>query len=99
MATSRIELPEQLDAYIQFKIASGLYRNGAEVIRDALRRMMESDEEVTKVLRLQDAIALGFSQIAHGDRVEYVPGAMEELREQAREQARIGHNPKAEVMP
>ena len=43
MAATRIELPTQLEAYIQFKIDSGLYSNGVEVIRDALRHMMERE--------------------------------------------------------
>ncbi|RRR76573.1 MAG: hypothetical protein EI684_02830 [Candidatus Viridilinea halotolerans] len=47
----RIELPEQLKIYIQYKIDIGLYSNGAEVIRDALRRMMEQDAEASRTLR------------------------------------------------
>lgn len=43
----RIELPDQLEAYVQYKIDVSLYSNGAEVIRDALRRMMEQDVDTT----------------------------------------------------
>lgn len=97
MAASRIELPEQLDAYVQFKIASGLYSNGAEVIRDALRRMMEADEEASKAMRLQRALAVGFAGIEQEEGEEYTPAMLEQLRAQAREAVDRGQNPQSEV--
>jgi putative addiction module CopG family antidote len=97
MAT-RIELPAQLEAYIQYKIDSGLYSNGAEVIRDALRHMMQEDEESGKALRLREAVQAGFEQLAQGEGIEYRPGLMQQMKEQARAKAQQGQNPKAEVV-
>src|SRR3954468_16130518 len=86
MAT-RIELPDQLEAYIQYKIDVGLYSNGAEVIRDALRHMMDADEDAAKALRLREAVQLGFEQIERGEGIAYTPHLLQELKQSARAQA------------
>ena len=99
MAATRIELPEQLEAYVQFKVRSGLYGNGAEVIRDALRRMMEADEDALRVTRLREALQLGFDQITHGAGVRWTPDRWEAIEQQARERIRTGRRPKADVCP
>lgn len=93
----RIELPEQLEAYVQYKVSTGLYSNGAEVIRDALRRMLEHDEEATRTLRLRDALQVGVEQIAGGEGVSYMPALLHELKQQARVRALQGDQPKPEV--
>ncbi len=98
MATTRIELPDQLEAYIQYKIRAGLYSNGAEVIRDALRHMMESDEDVGKAIRLRDAVGLGFDQLAQGYGVAYQPGMIQQMQESAHARAKQGDKPKADVV-
>jgi putative addiction module CopG family antidote len=87
MAATRIELPEQLEAYVQFKIDTGLYSNGAEVIRDALRHMMNADEDAARILRLRDAVQLGFDQIDRGEGKEWTL----ELRADTIQIARILH--------
>jgi putative addiction module CopG family antidote len=93
----RIELPDQLEAYIQYKIDVGLYSNGAEVIRDALRRMMEHDEEAARTLRLREALQTGADQITRGEGEPYTPALMQSLKEQARTRATRGERPKPEV--
>ena len=93
----RIELPDQLEAYIQYKIDSGLYSNGAEVIRDALRHMMEDDEDAAKVVRLREALQLGFGQIERGEGIVYSSQLIQELKQRARIRAQQGHQPKPEV--
>lgn len=93
----RIELPEQLEAYVQYKIDAGLYSNGAEVIRDALRRMMEHDEEAARALRLREALQVGVEQIERGEGVAYSSALMQNLKQQARVRAAQGDKPKPEV--
>jgi antitoxin ParD1/3/4 len=93
----RIELPDQLEAYIQYKIDSGLYSNGAEVIRDALRHMMDDDEDAAKALRLREAVQVGFEQIERGEGVAYSPQLIQEAKQRARARAQQGHKPKPEV--
>jgi antitoxin ParD1/3/4 len=93
----RIELPDQLEAYVQYKIDAGLYNNGAEVIRDALRRMMEHDEDAVRALHLRDALRVGVEQIERGEGVAYSAALMQDLKQQARTRAAQGARPKPEV--
>lgn len=93
----RIELPDQLESYVQYKIDSGLYSNGAEVIRDALRRMMEHDEDAVRALRLRDALQVGVEQIERGEGVAYSSALMQDLKQQARVRVAQGQRPKSEV--
>jgi antitoxin ParD1/3/4 len=74
-----------------------LYSNGAEVIRDALRHMMEDDEDAAKALRLREAVQVGFEQIERGEGVAYSPQLMQEAKQRARARARQGHKSKPEV--
>jgi putative addiction module CopG family antidote len=94
----RIELPSQLEAYIQYKIHTGLYSNGAEVIRDALRHMMTEDEEAENALRLKVAVHEGFAQIEEGLVHPFTDTTMQELMQEARQRAQQGKTPKAEVV-
>ena len=93
----RIELPDQLESYVQYKIDAGLYSNGAEVIRDALRRMMEHDEDAVRALRLRDALQVGVEQIERGEGVAYSSALMQDLKQQARVRVAQGQRPKSEV--
>ena len=62
-----ITLPPALDALLARKMASGLYEDATDVVREALRQM-ESRESALEWLR-QEA-ALGFDQLDRGDSAE-----------------------------
>jgi len=62
-----VSLTPTLEKIVKQKVKSGLYNNASEVIRDALRRMIE-DEKGKDWLRKQ--AALGFEQLDAGDVVE-----------------------------
>ena len=62
-----ITLPPALDALLAKKMASGMYEDPGEVVREALRQM-ESRESALDLLR-QEA-SLGFEQLDRGDSVE-----------------------------
>ena len=62
-----ITLPPALDALLARKMASGMYADEGEVVREALRQM-ESRESALTLLR-QDA-ALGFDQLDRGEAIE-----------------------------
>ncbi len=62
-----ITLPPALDALLARKMASGLYEDATEVVREALRQM-ESRESALNWLR-QEAAA-GFDQLDRGESVE-----------------------------
>lgn len=62
-----ITLPPALDALMARKMASGLYEDASEVVREALRQM-ESRESALEWLRKE--AATGFDQLDRGDSVE-----------------------------
>ena len=99
MAATRIELPTQLEAYIQFKIDSGLYSNGVEVIRDALRHMMERDSDLGRVQQLRHALQHGLNQLDADQGVVWTPERWREIDQQAQQRIQAGRSPKADVCP
>lgn len=62
-----ITLPPALDALMARKMASGLYEDASEVVREALRQM-ESRESALEWLRKE--AATGFDQLDRGESVE-----------------------------
>jgi len=75
-----ISLTPNLEALVQKKVASGLYNNASEVVREALRLMHERDKrDAAKLERLRQEAALGFGAL---DRQEF---STKSLREIARE--------------
>lgn len=62
-----VTLPPALDALVARKLASGLYENAAEVVREALRQM---DARESALAGLKREAALGFDQLDRGELVE-----------------------------
>jgi antitoxin ParD1/3/4 len=60
MPTRNVSLTEELNAYVEQAVQSGHYDNASEVIRDAIRALMQADlEDQAKVEALKAAIAEG----------------------------------------
>lgn len=67
-----VSLTERLDEYVRAKVASGLYNNASEVIREALRRQIaEEESREPKRARLVEAIDIGIAQADRGEFAEY----------------------------
>ena len=67
-----VSLTERLDDYVRQKVASGLYNNASEVIREALRRQIEQEmSEEEKLARLREAIKVGWDQAERGEFADY----------------------------
>jgi antitoxin ParD1/3/4 len=64
MATKNISLPQELEDYIDAKVASGEYAHASEVVRDGIRLLMQ--EEARKLEWLRDAIAKGEASMSTG---------------------------------
>lgn len=62
-----ISLPPALDELLARKMASGLYDNAGEVVREALRQM-EARESAVSWLKLE--AKTGFNQLDRGESVE-----------------------------
>lgn len=58
-----VSLTPQLEDHIKNKVATGLYNNASEVVRESLRLMLERDEAKE---RLKAEVARGFEQIDQG---------------------------------
>ena len=67
-----ISLTDVLDNYVKNQVATGLYNNASEVIRDALRLKIEQDTlNRAKLEALRRDIQVGWDQLERGESVEY----------------------------
>lgn len=77
-----VSLTEKLEKIVREKVSSGLYNNASEVIREALRLMLKSDEvESLKLERLREAVAIGAEQAERG---EFVKQTVSEIAVEAK---------------
>ena len=51
MEQMNVSVTERLAGYVRKKVKTGRYNNASEVVREALRRMEESDERAVRVAR------------------------------------------------
>lgn len=74
-----VSLTPELEALIQTKVASGMYNNASEVIREALRMLMENDElKGLKRQLLQRELAIGLNAL---DKGEYAGRSIQDIRQ------------------
>jgi antitoxin ParD1/3/4 len=71
-----ITLPPEMASFIRQKVNSGLYGSNSEIIREALRGMMDRDRRLE---RLDTAIAQGVAD-AEAGRVQDIDDVRVELR-------------------
>ena len=63
-----VNLTPGLERLIQEKVASGLYNNQSEVVREALRLLADHDQvRVAQVARLRAALDEGLAQAERGE--------------------------------
>ena len=80
-----VSLTEKLDEYVREKVASGLYNNASEVIREALRQKIAAEEtDAAKLQRLRDAIDPAWEQAERGEFADYsLEKSLNKLRKNA----------------
>ncbi len=66
-----ISLTPELETAVKAKVASGLYNNASEVVREALRQSLARDQENQWIAR---EAAIGFAQLEAGQTVEVRSG-------------------------
>jgi antitoxin ParD1/3/4 len=77
-----VSLTPQLEAFVQEKVASGLYTSVSEVIREALRLLEEQDRvKATKLEMLRKELQKGIDEL---DRGEGIPLDMEAIKKEAK---------------
>ncbi|UCH26327.1 MAG: type II toxin-antitoxin system ParD family antitoxin [Trueperaceae bacterium] len=63
-----VSLTPELEAFVREKVASGLYNNSSEVVREALRLLRRRDElESAKLELLKQEIERGLESIRRGE--------------------------------
>jgi antitoxin ParD1/3/4 len=62
-----ISLTPELESAVKAKVASGLYNNASEVIREALRKSLLQEQENQWLVR---EAAIGYAQLQAGQTVE-----------------------------
>ncbi|MDF1731655.1 MAG: type II toxin-antitoxin system ParD family antitoxin [Minwuia sp.] len=84
-----VSLTDRLNDYVREKVASGLYNNASEVVREALRRQIEAEmSEEARLARLREAIDIGLEQAERGEVSEL--NMKDILRELDAEQEPVG---------
>ncbi len=84
-----VNLTPELVELIHNKVRSGLYNNQSEVVREALRLLVEQDRiREAHLERLRGALAEGLAQADRGELLDG-PQAVEELRELLRERREL----------
>lgn len=82
-----INLTPELEKLVQEKVASGLYNNNSEVVREALRLLAEQDRQREAHLeRLRGHLAIGLVQADRGELLDG-PEVIAEMRAFLRERS------------
>lgn len=91
-----INLTPQLEELVRQKVASGLYNNASEVIREALRVLDEHGRVRHEALR--DAIAIGYAQSERDEVRPLTPELRAEIERNVEQKIATGQRPKADVL-
>jgi antitoxin ParD1/3/4 len=91
-----INLSQEMEQYLQNKISTGFYSNASEVVRDAIRRMLEEDE---KLFALKAAVRIGDEQIDRGEGVPYTQERLEIITAKAAVNVKNGKKINPDVAP
>ena len=84
------------EQFIKKSVEGGLYSNANELVRDAVRRLRESEE---RHVQLMAALRLGEDDVAAGRTRTYSKGLMQSVRERAISRAASGEKPKSDATP
>ena len=90
-----ISMDPQLEELVHRKVASGLYGDANDVLREALELLDKRD----RFEALRVAVAEGMAEIERGEYVEWTPGMMDRLRREADEADRLGLPIDDDVIP
>jgi antitoxin ParD1/3/4 len=78
--TLHVNLSREMEGYIKHKVATGFYGSATEVIRDAIRRMQQEDEQRAA---FRAAVATGDAELDRGEGIEYTAELLEKITRDA----------------
>jgi antitoxin ParD1/3/4 len=79
-----INFPPVDDGYIKAKVEGGYYSNATEMVRDAVRRMREQDNDHGRLLA---ALEIGERDIAAGRTIPFTRDLLKQIEQEARTHA------------
>ena len=91
-----IQIPTDIEARIQQKVAEGVFPDAGEVLREAMRLL---DEQERQLQELRAKLQIGLDQLDRGEYALFTPELVEEMRREADERFRRGARPKPDVVP
>lgn len=94
--TSHIDLPPDMERFIEAKVAGGLYGNATEVVQDAIRRMQAED---VRLAAWRAAIKVGDDQLDRGEGIDYSPDLLNEMTQRAIDDMNSDHQMGADALP
>lgn len=80
-----VSLTDELEAWVQTRVESGLYRTGSEVVREAIRLLRERDE--LKELRreeLRSLVRAGLDDADSGRLIDFNSELIEQVKKNGR---------------
>ena len=86
-----VSLTNELEAWVQARVESGLYRTGSEVVREAIRLLRERDE--LKDLRREELRALvraGMDDVDAGNTVPFSTEVLDQVKKRGRARLKRG---------
>ncbi len=92
-----IIFPSVDENYIKAKVDDGFYSNATELVRDAVRRLREQDDN--KHARLMAALEEGERDVREGRTHPYTPELLAEIEQSAIQHAAEGKKPNPDVCP
>jgi len=93
-----INFPPVDENFIKSMVESGYYSNATEMVRDAVRRMREREDD-GKRARLRAAIEEGDRDLAAGRMFPYTPQILDDCAKRARENLAKGKQLNPDVLP
>ncbi len=91
-----IQIPADVEARIQQKVAEGFFPDADEVIREAMRLLDEQERELEE---LRAKLQIGLDQLDRGEGIPFTPELMAKIRLEAAERYRRGERPNPDVCP
>jgi antitoxin ParD1/3/4 len=91
-----IQIPADIEARIQQKVADGAFPDAAEVIREAMRLL---DQQERQLEEFRAKFRSGLDQLDRGEGIPFTPELMSKIRREVAERYRRGEQPNPDVCP
>ena len=91
-----MQIPADIEARIQQKLAEGFFSDADEVIREAMRLLDQQDRQREE---FRAKFRSGLDQLDRGEGIPFTPELMSRIRQEVAERYRRGEQPNPDVCP